>query len=99
IGDYALTQGHRAPQSVLFRVDVEDRGEPGGSKPKGGKAPADRYRIRIWILSAVEAAQLRGGGADPYLLNFRNAIAACNGINVQDGASVGNGAAAFGVRP
>jgi hypothetical protein len=100
IGDYALTQGNRVPVSVLFRVDVEDRGEPGGSHPKGGKAPPDRNRTRIWILSQQELQQLRsGGGADPYLLNFRNAISACNGINVQDGASVTNGAPAFGVRP
>lgn len=98
IGDYVETQGRRVKQ-VLFRVDIEDRSEPGGSKPKGGKAPPDRNRTRIWILSADEIAQLHGSGADPFLLNFRNAISACNGINVQDGASVGNGASAFGVRP
>jgi len=98
IGDYAETKGRRTPVSVLFRVDVEDRGEPGGSHPKGGKPPADRNRTRIWILTATELAQLRGGGADPLLLNFRNAISACNGIDVQDGATVPNGAPAFGVR-
>jgi hypothetical protein len=41
---------------------------------------------------------LNGSGPDKWLLNFRNAISACNGINVQDGASVPNGTAAFGVR-
>ena len=98
VGDYALTQGNRVPISVLFRVDVEDRGEPGGSHPGGGKPPPDRNRTRIWILTPTELTELRGGGADPLLLNFRNAISACNGINVQDGASVTNGAPAFGVR-
>jgi len=99
IGDYALDNGKKAAQSVLFRVDIEDRSEPGGAHPKGGKAPADRYRIRIWILTPSELSQLTNGtGADPYLLNFRNKIGACNGINVRDGADVPNGAVAFGVR-
>ena len=101
IGDYALTQGNRAPVSVLFRVDVEDRSEPGGSHPGGGKPPPDRNRTRIWILTSSELAALHGNGgpgSDNLLLNFRNAISACNGINVQDGASVTNGAPAFGVR-
>jgi len=99
VGDYAETKGQRVPVSVLFRIDIEDRSEPGGSKPKGGKPPPDRNRTRIWILTPTELAQLHSGsGADPYLLSFRNAISACNGIDVQDGASVPNGAAAFGVR-
>jgi hypothetical protein len=99
VGDYALTKGRRDPRTVLFRVDIEDRSEPGGSHPKGGTPPPDRYRIRIWILTASELAQLRSaGGSDPYLLSFRNAISACNGINVRDGADVPNGAVAFGVR-
>jgi len=98
IGDYAETQGRRTPVSVLFRVDVEDRSEPGGSHPKGGTPPPDRNRTRIWILTQSELAQLHGAGPDPLLLNFRNAISACNGIDVQDGATVPNGTAAFGVR-
>ena len=98
IGDYALTEGNRVPVSVLFRVDIEDRGEPGGSHPLGGKPPPDRNRTRIWILTPTELAELRGGPGDSLLLTFRNAISACNGINVQDGASVPNGTAAFGVR-
>ncbi len=98
VGDWADPNGHRAPRSVLFRVDIEDRGEPGGSHPKGGTPPPDRYRIRIWVLSSTELQELNGSGPDRYLINFRNAISACNGINVQDGASVPNGTAAFGVR-
>src|SRR5262249_5923771 len=97
IGDYAETKGRRVPVSVLFRIDIEDRGEPGGSHPKGGKAPPDRDRTRIWILTPTELARLHNGS--DLLLDFRNAISACNGINVQDGASVVNGQAAFGVRP
>jgi len=60
IGDYAMTNGRRAGQSVVFRVDIEDHGEPGGAGPKGNKRlPADRYRIRIWKVSptAVPLAQ------------------------------------------
>jgi hypothetical protein len=100
VGDWADPNGRRAPRACLFRVDIEDRSEPGGSHPKGGVAPADRYRIRIWVLTNDELAKLRGGGtgADKYLKGFRTAIGACNGLNVQDGATVPNGAAAFGVR-
>jgi hypothetical protein len=99
IGDWADGKGGRVPQSVLFRVDLEDRGEPGGSHAHGGVAPADRYRIRIWVLSEDELIQFHGSGADPHLINFRNAISACHGINVRDGEDVPNGTAVFGVRP
>jgi len=98
VGDWADPNGRRAPRSTLFRVDIEDRSEPGGSHPKGGTPPADRYRIRIWVLSDAELAQLNGGAGDQYLLNFRNAISACNGINVRDGVDVPNGTAVFGQR-
>jgi len=98
VGDWVDSNGGRTPRSVLFRVDIEDRGEPGGSHPKGATPPPDRYRIRIWILSGGEIAALNGSGPDNYLINFRNAIAACNGVDVRDGADVPNGTAAFGVR-
>lgn len=99
IGDWTATNGRRAGRSCLFRVDVEDRGEPGGSHPKGGTPPPDRVRIRIWVLTTSELAQLHGTGpGDQYLLNFRNAISACIGTDVQDGATVANGTAVFGVR-
>jgi hypothetical protein len=102
VGDWADPNGSRAPRSVLFRVDIEDRGEPGNSHALGADGKAnripDRYRIRIWVLSDAELAELHGTGPDTFLLNFRNAISACVGINVQDGASVPNGTAAFGVR-
>jgi len=43
IGDYAVTNGRRVGQSVVFRVDIEDHGEPGGAVPKGNmRLPADR---------------------------------------------------------
>jgi hypothetical protein len=102
VGDWADPNGRRAPRATLFRVDIEDRGEPGNAHAqaangKPGRVP-DRYRIRIWVLSNAELAQLRGGSGDRYLLDFRNAISACIGLNVQDGATVPNGTAAFGVR-
>jgi hypothetical protein len=98
VGDWAPQSGRRQPQTVLFRVDIEDRGEPGGSHPRGSHAPPDRYRIRIWVLSDLELQQLQGSGPDSRLTAFRTAIAACNGLGVRDGADVPNGAAAFGVR-
>jgi len=79
-------------------VDVEDRGGPGGSHANGGKPPPDRYRIRIWVLTDAEQAELNGSGPDPVLYAFRNAISACNGVSARDGADVPNGTAAFGVR-
>jgi hypothetical protein len=90
VGDWTCETGRRAPRSCLFRVDIEDRGEPGnahalGADGKAGRVP-DRYRIRIWVLTDAELAQLNsGGGADPYLIHFRDCISACNGINYRDG--------------
>src|SRR5947199_4535166 len=54
-GDYALTRGRRQMRSVVFRVDVVDRGEPGGTN---GPPPPDRYRMRIWFVDADTAAGL-----------------------------------------
>jgi hypothetical protein len=94
VGDWACPNGHREGRSCLFRVDIEDRGEPGNAHAlaadkKPGRVP-DRYRIRIWVLDDNELAQLNsGGGADPYLLSFRNAISACNGIDYRDGGIIG----------
>src|SRR5207249_760746 len=61
VGNFTATNGRRAGRSVAFRVDIEDHGEPGGSGPKGNKRlPADRYRIRIYVLTgdANSAANL-----------------------------------------
>jgi len=85
VGDWADPNGRRTPRSVLFRVDIEDRSEPGGYHPGGAKAPADRYRIRIWVLTPEECAELHGAGPDAGLLHFRSAIAACYGIHLRDG--------------
>ena len=90
VGDWADPNGRRAPRATLFRVDIEDRSEPGGSHPKGGTPPPDRYRIRIWVLSDSELAQLNGSGPDRWLINFRNCISACNGLNVRDGVDIAN---------
>jgi hypothetical protein len=83
VGDWADPNGRREPRASLFRVDIEDRSEPGGSHPGGAKEPADRYRIRIWVLSEAEKNRL----ANPSdgLLDFRNCIAACHGLKYRDG--------------
>src|SRR5881296_1033956 len=61
VGDYAVTNGNRAPRSVVFRVDVQDHSEPGGTN---GRPPPDRYRLRLWFLrgadpSSADAVSLR----------------------------------------
>jgi hypothetical protein len=58
LGDYALTRGKKAKQSVVFRVDIEDRSEPGGQHPGGATPPPDRYRIRIWFTTGLTAEQI-----------------------------------------
>jgi hypothetical protein len=45
IGDFNPTNGRRTIR-VAFRVEVEDRSEPGGPQ---GSDPVDVYRIRIWV--------------------------------------------------
>lgn len=52
-GDYALSNGKRDRRSVVFRVDIQDRSEPGGTN---GPLPPDRYRIRIWFVDADSQA-------------------------------------------
>jgi len=70
-GDYALTNGKRDRRSVVFRVDVEDRSEPGGTN---GTPPPDRYRIRIWLQDPDTTAGLdlrrEVGCADPTTENL-----------------------------
>ena len=83
VGDWSAPNGLREPRSVLFRVDIEDRSEPGGAHSRGRKLTADRYRIRIWVLTDTELAALNNPSDG--LLAFRNAIAACNGLKYQDG--------------
>ena len=96
----------KVSRSALFRIDLEDHGEPGGTQPGGGTAPPDRYRIRIWVLTDAESALLQN--PNDRLLGFRRAIAASPASTpVQDGAVDGNGhpvssasgTAVFGVRP
>jgi hypothetical protein len=95
VGDYTCQKGGRAPRACLFRVDLEDRSEPGGFHPGGGKPPADRYRIRIWVLTPLEKAALDGAVNslnDPGLCSFRRAIAATEAnTHLTDGAVNANG--------
>ncbi len=103
VGDYVQGPGRRGTRTVLFRVDLEDRSEPGNSGAQSNEVPFDRHRIRIWILTAAELDQLNNP-ADQ-LLAFREAISAGHGVELQDGAilldgtAVPNGTAVFGVRP
>ena len=47
VGDYVLSNGKRTGRAVVFRVDVIDRGEPGGTVKS---PPPDHYRMRIWLV-------------------------------------------------
>ena len=47
--------GGKRETEVAFRVDAEDRGEPGAGKNSG--AQPDVYRMRIWIPGAGQAAE------------------------------------------
>src|SRR4029077_4892657 len=51
VGDFALSHGKRSTRSVIFRVDVEDRSEPGGTN---GPEPPDQYRWRIWFIDTLQ---------------------------------------------
>jgi hypothetical protein len=103
VGDFTLTSGSRVPRSVIFRVDIEDRGEPGNSG-KARNDPPDRHRIRIWILTDSELIRLNN--PSDRLLDMRKAISATEANTVlQDGAvtaagvAVPNGTQVFGIRP
>jgi hypothetical protein len=53
VGKYTRINGKR-DEWVVFRVDIEDRSEPGGQHPGGAVEPADRYRFRLWIIKGNE---------------------------------------------
>ena len=50
VGDYTFSNGKRNRATVVFRVDIIDRSEPGGGFPGGSVDPPDRYRMRMWFL-------------------------------------------------
>jgi hypothetical protein len=100
VSDYALTNGKKAPQSVVFRVDLEDRSEPGGAHPGGAKDPPDRYRMRMWFIegdpdSAYNRA-LRAAVAVYDAKDERVAATLCNGSttpipDIDDGGDLDRG--------
>jgi len=49
----ANQKGKGGSEPVIFRVYIEDRSEPGGQHPKGGKKPADIYSFQAWSLNGV----------------------------------------------
>jgi hypothetical protein len=69
VGNYTMSNGKKSPQSVVFRVDLEDRSEPGGAHPRGAKAPPDRYRMRMWFIAS--------GTADTAAVKALRATVAC----------------------
>jgi hypothetical protein len=92
VGSYVMSTGSRVPRTVLYRVDVEDCREPGLTGPM-----PDRYRIRMWVLTAAELTRLNN--PSDRLLSFRQSIAASDASTMTvDGSNVPLGSAAFGVR-
>ena len=88
VGDYQETKGKREIRSVVFRVDVEDRSEPGGAHKR---LPPDRYRMRIWFIDG-------DAGSDANLA-LRRAVACANPLteavdssapppNIDDGGDI-----------
>jgi hypothetical protein len=75
VGDYALSKGKKINQ-VVFRVDLEDHSEPGGTQPKGGKTPPDRYRMRMWFIgSAATDNRFNGAAGSANNLALRATVA------------------------
>jgi len=74
VGDYALSSGKRTRRAVVFRVDVIDRGEPGGTVKS---PPPDHYRMRMWLVDQTAGHGDLGDpdkqGTDAY--NLRMAVA------------------------
>ncbi|HXG47599.1 MAG TPA: hypothetical protein VNO52_08240, partial [Methylomirabilota bacterium] len=100
VGTYQLTQARGRDvepgevRTVLFRVDLEDRTEPKAGKKN---AVGERYRIRIWILTAEELARFNNP-ADG-LADIRAKIACTpESAAIEDGAAGGLGSAVMGVR-
>jgi cell division septation protein DedD len=82
IGSYSATGTGKKTQLVAFRVEVQDRGEPG--------AGADSYRIRIWIPSSGESLKTFADCA--CCTNGEDPVAACGrGPNVDDGGTLTGG--------
>jgi hypothetical protein len=78
VGDYTTSKGKKNIRSVVFRVDIEDRSEPGGFKPGGQTPPPDRYRIRIWFLDGNE-----GDPASPAGMALRQGVACADPLTEQ----------------
>jgi hypothetical protein len=74
-------------QDVAFRVEVEDRGEPGAGTNSGSLD--DVYRIRIWI---PEGAETAAGLADKVCCTEGNPEGTDAGqANIDDGGSITHG--------
>jgi hypothetical protein len=107
VGNYALSKGKRTEDLVVFRVDVEDRSEPGGGN---GPQPPDRYRLRLWIVTATDshgdlgdpnstsskayALRQQVGCADPTTENFTVTVPGADPVptpDVDDGGDLIHG--------
>ena len=58
VGTMAVTPGKKVVD-VVFRIYVEDRGEPGGSPFGHPSDPPDVYAIQLWVVNPLQSAALR----------------------------------------
>ena len=84
IGDYAPAGGRRT-LTVAFRVEVEDRSEPGGTN---GTPPPDVYRIRIWIPNPTAGETANDLAAGACCTNASPTGQAARAPNIDDGGSL-----------
>ena len=78
VGDYAVINGDRTPRSVVFRVDIQDHSEPGGTN---GPNPPDRYRLRLWFLKGADTSS-----ADA--ISLRTAVGCAATPDIDDGGDL-----------
>jgi hypothetical protein len=70
VGNYTESKGKKVANAVVFRVDIEDRGEPGNAHAIGASGKdkkIDRYRMRMW--------KITGDPDSPYNRALRVAVA------------------------
>jgi len=82
LGSYTKTNGKRELK-VVFRIDIEDRGEPGNlhAITTAGKTnPPDRYRLRLWFTDGLTDAQI---------FQLREAVAVRNAHDERVGTAFG----------
>jgi len=83
---YTKTNGKKTVP-VVFRIDIEDRGEPGNAHAIGQANktnPADRYRLRLWFVGPGTAF-----ATDASIRQLREAVAVKDAHDERVGTAFG----------